>query len=171
MEERHRREDRKSIPSGEINVSERQWGREFFQWPSAHLHFLLLGYFPGRGTLDTVLVDEMWAKDLGWVSILLEQNKKQKLTQFFNIASFHLTIFIAWNMEEKLEIWQPHCEYKVQSQHTKVGAAERQKGLGLLSQCWGVTIALNCLPASWLFLYKYKQLRLSNHLLCYMNHS
>lgn len=69
---------------------------------------------------------------VGWVSILLKPNqtKKQKLTQFFNIASLHLTILIAWNMEEKLEIWQPHCEYKVQSQHTKVGAAERQKGPG-----------------------------------------
>ena len=68
---------------------------------------------------------------LGFYFIGTKQ-KKQKLTQFFNIAPFHLTIFIAWNMEEKLEIWQPHCEYKVQSQHTKVGAAVRQKGPGSL---------------------------------------
>lgn len=110
------------------------WGRVFIQWPSAHLH-LFLSYFPGKGTLDTVLADEMWAKDC-WAGFLFYWNqtkqKKQKLTQFFNVAPFHLTIFIAWNMEEKLEIWQPHCEYKVQSQHTKVGAADRQKGSGSL---------------------------------------
>lgn len=40
-------------------------------------------------------------------------------------------------MEEKLEIWQPHCEYKVQSQHTKVGAAVRQKGPGSLESVQG----------------------------------
>lgn len=109
------------------------WGRVFIQWPSAHLH-LLLSYFPGKGTLDTALTDEMWAKDC-WAGFLFYWNQtKQKNRSWHSslILLLSTTIFIAWNMEEKLEIRQPHCEYKVQSQHTKFGVAERQKGPGSL---------------------------------------
>lgn len=151
VEERHRREDRKSMPSGERNVSERQWGTGSFNDPVLTCIFSLAIFQVGAPLTQCWRMKcEPKIAGLGFYFIgKTKPNKKQKLTQFFNIAPFHLTILIAWNMEEKLEIWQPHCDYKVQSQHTKVGAAERQKGPGSLeSVLRSVTMALNCLPTS-----------------------
>lgn len=147
-------------------------GHSVHSMTQCSLAFSLLSYFPGRGTLDTVLEDEMWTKDLlGWVSILLKPNqtKNRSWHNFLILLLSHLTILIAWNMEEKLRYGSHIVNIRCKVNILKLGA-ESRKGLGLESVLrelrwpWTVYLPLD-------FSYTNTTVKTSNYLLCYMNHS
>lgn len=156
MDERHRRDGRAFQLEGSVwakgMVVEYSFDDPFPTW-------ILFSHLPGRDSHDSAGQENVSPRLLGRASTLLKQPKKYKLTQPFTTAPFHLKIFLAWNMDEKLE---PHCKYEPIIMRTK-GNMQKMvqqrcgKSLGLLSPCWGATLALNCLLPSGIFLYKYQQ--------------
>lgn len=138
------------MPSGERNVSERQcWGTVFIQWLQCSLAFSpsLAIFQVGAISWHSVGGWNVNQRLLGWVSILLKPNQTKN-------RSWHNSLILLLSTNNidcseygrKVGDMAATLHYKAKPNILKLVQQRGRKGLGLLSQCWGVTMALNCLP-------------------------